>query len=289
MAQALHETTVSADAADAASAADAAARAAGCTVRPVTRLQDLRDVVAVFRSVWGRDGGSDIVPIETLRALSHAGNHAAGAFVDGRLAGAVVGFLGMEDGAVALHSHIMGLLAGRRSRGMGFALKQHQRAWALERGIDTVTWTFDPLVRQNAYFNLHKLGAEATDYHVDFYGALDDQLNAGEVSDRLLVTWSLRSERASAASHLHPVESPQPTERAAALLDVDEHDRPVRARASGDVLRIRIPEDIVELRRRDAALARAWRLAVRDTLGAAIRDGHRATVSGRDGSYLLTR
>lgn len=292
MAQAFHDTAtaMSNDAVDPGQAAAEAARAAGCTVRSLTGLPELAQAIGVFRAVWGRDGGSDIVPVETLRALSHAGNHAAGAFIEGDLIGAVVGFLGMKDGVVTLHSHVMGLLEERRSHGMGFALKQHQRMWALERGIDTVTWTFDPLVRQNAYFNLHKLGAEATDYHPDFYGALDDEINGGEVSDRLLVTWSLTSERAVAASRSQPLTSVEAASDACVLLESDEHGRPV-TRSAGSAARYRvvIPADIVELRRRDAQLAREWRLAVRDTLGAAIRDGLRATVPGRDGCYLLAR
>lgn len=273
------------DVADAADAAAAAARAAGCTVRSLTALRDLEASISVFRGVWGRS--SDIVPVETLRALSHAGNHAAGAFVDGELTGAVVGFLGMKDGTVTLHSHVMGLLPGRRSRGMGFALKQHQRAWALERGMDTITWTFDPLVRQNAYFNLCKLGAEATDYHVDFYGVLDDDINAGELTDRLLVTWDLRSDRAVAASRREPMARSNGSEPLPVMLEADEHERPVARSISGERARVLIPADIVELRSRDPKLAHEWRLAVRDTLGVAVQDGMRATVGGRDGEYEL--
>lgn len=274
------------DVADAVDVAAAASRAASCTVRSLTSLEDLEEGIGIFREVWGRT--ADIVPVETLRALSHAGNHAAGAFVDGELTGAVVGFLGMHDSVVTLHSHVMGLLRGRRSRGMGFALKQHQRAWALARGIGTITWTFDPLVRQNAYFNLYKLGAEATDYHEDFYGVLDDDLNAGELTDRLLVTWDLCSDRAVAASRREPAGSSKGSDQLPAMLEPDEHERPVARAIPGERARVVIPADIVELRNRDAKLAHEWRLAVRDTLGAAIRDGMHATVGSRDGAYVLT-
>ena len=57
---------------------------------------------------------------------------------------------------------------------VGFVLKQHQRSWALERDIDTIEWTFDPLVRRNAYFNLTKLGARLVGYVDNFYGKLHD-------------------------------------------------------------------------------------------------------------------
>ena len=45
---------------------------------------------------------------------------------------------------------------------------------------------FDPLVRRNARLNLVRLGADVTDYLPDFYGAMDDAVNAGDRSDRLL-------------------------------------------------------------------------------------------------------
>ena len=50
-----------------------------------------------------------------------------------------------------------------------------------------------------------------------------------------------------------------------------------------------VPEDIVELRRRDAPLARTWRLALRDAIAAARADGYSATAMTRDGRYVLER
>ena len=67
-------------------------------------------------------------------------------------------------------------------------------------GSRTIQWTADPLVRGNVYFNLVKLGASLVAYHADFYGRLQDRLNAGEESDRVVVRWELVSERAMQAA-----------------------------------------------------------------------------------------
>ena len=91
----------------------------------------------------------------------------------------------------SLHSHITGILPGVRRTGLGRAMKLHQRAWAAEHGLAWVTWTFDPLVRRNAWFNIGVLGAEVHEYLVDFYGPIDDAINAGDESDRLLVAWAV--------------------------------------------------------------------------------------------------
>jgi predicted GNAT superfamily acetyltransferase len=38
---------------------------------------------------------------------------------------------------------------------------------------------------------LIKLGARAVEYHVDFYGALDDDINGSGETDRLLARWDI--------------------------------------------------------------------------------------------------
>ncbi|MHA6793060.1 hypothetical protein ACVGVM_05970 [Pseudonocardia bannensis] len=47
------------------------------------------------------------------------------------------------------------------------------------------------LVRRYARFNLTKLAATAQAYLPNLYGAIDDGINAGDESDRLLVSWQL--------------------------------------------------------------------------------------------------
>src|SRR5437868_1125043 len=90
---------------------------------------------------------------DILRALAHSGNYISGAFLDGRLAGGLVGWLGGAPlGQLLMHSHILGVSPEREARGLGFELKQHQRRWCLARGVTLMEWTTDPLVRRNVYF-----------------------------------------------------------------------------------------------------------------------------------------
>lgn len=267
--------------------ADRAASDAGCTIAPLGELTELADASDVFSQVWGRDGEDPLVPPEMFRALTHAGNYAAGAYVDGAMVGAILGFLGQHDGEVVLHSHVMGFLPEVRGRGMGFALKLHQRVWALERGITRIGWTFDPLVRANAYFNLTKLGAEASAYYPDFYGAMQDDINGGGQTDRLLATWSLDSPRALAACDGRPTRFADDVASLPALLEDDGAGRPVVRDGGGPAVRCRIPEDIVALRRDDPDLAREWRKALRATLGESMQDGYAVAGLTRSGWYVL--
>ena len=76
--------------------------------------------------------------------------------------------------------------------------------WALARGLAQVSWTFDPLVRRNAYFNLAKLGARPRAYLVNFYGPMSDGINAGDDTDRLEAQWRLDDPRVFRASAGEP-------------------------------------------------------------------------------------
>ena len=249
------------------------------TIREATSLDDLVAVLGVFRAVWGDDGQP---PLNVTRAIQHAGGYVALVEDGDRCVAASLGFLGRsDDGAPVLHSHITGALPAATGRGVGFELKQHQRAWCLERGIATITWTFDPLVRRNAYFNLTKLGARATEYHADFYGPMDDAVNGGDETDRVVATWHL--------TVTEPVDAIAP-DGAVAALSVGADGRPVvHDAADGDVLLHQVPDDYHEIRRADATVGRAWRRAVRSTLGAALADGYIGTGVTRDGWYVLRR
>jgi predicted GNAT superfamily acetyltransferase len=85
-----------------------------------------------------------------------------------------------------------------RNRGLGAQLKLEQRREALARGIRYMEWTFDPLEIKNAFLNIHKLGAVACGYRVNFYGVSSSRLQGGLPTDRLLAEWRLDSPRVQA-------------------------------------------------------------------------------------------
>jgi predicted GNAT superfamily acetyltransferase len=271
-------------------AADAAALAARVSVRELVDLADLDDVVRLYAVIWGR-GGNPPVTVELLRAFSKAGNYVGGAFDGDRLVGACVGFFHApaED---ALHSHIAGVSSDTIGRSVGFALKLHQRAWALLRGVSEIAWTFDPLVSRNAYFNLAKLAAEPVEYLPNFYGAMLDSLNGVDDSDRLLVKWRLRDPAVVAACDGHATPASIDDELAAGAvvaLGVSEAGTPVAGRLDGTTALVAVPHDIEALRASDPDLAQQWRVSVRDVLAALVADGARITGFDRNGWYVVRR
>ena len=155
--------------------------------------------------MWPSPTGTEVTN-NHLRAIEHSGGYVGGAYDGDRMVGACLAFVGRSrshDPSVGfhthLHSHMAAVLPEAADRGIGTAIKLHQRAWALQHEIDRIVWTYDPLVRRNARLNLVKLGGVGVEYLVDFYGQMDDDLNRGEPSDRLLLQWDLATQRVSDA------------------------------------------------------------------------------------------
>jgi predicted GNAT superfamily acetyltransferase len=265
--------------------AEAAAEQAGVTVRVLHELPELEQVGALFNEVWRPDPTNPPATLELLRVVSHIGSYVAAAYRGDTMVGATMGLFGPPDSR-SLHSHITGVLPDGQVRGVGFALKTHQRAWALDNGVRTISWTFDPLVSRNAHFNLAKLGARCHVYLESFYGDMPDELNAGDESDRLLVEWDLPDPTVVRALDGHPVER---APDALVALDIAGDQRPVPGEIKGRYVEVRIPSDIYAVRKAQPEAALRWRLAVRDVLGGLLTDGAVITGFSREGGYLLDR
>jgi len=197
----------------------------GLDIRELHTIDEMVAASGVFEAVWGSpDGG---MPPNLLRALEHSGNYVVGVYDGERMVAASAAFFG-PPGSRSMHSHVTGVLADAQARGIGRALKAHQREWAFAHDVGTITWTFDPLIARNAHFNLEVLGGRVTDYLVDHYGDMGDAINSGDESDRLHVAWHLASPvpTPDAADVVAVVPIPADVER----LRVDDPDAAARAR-----------------------------------------------------------
>jgi predicted GNAT superfamily acetyltransferase len=283
--------------ADADEAAARAAKGAGVVVRELESLAQLESMIALFDQVWEPDGRNSSIRLDLLRAMTKAGNYASGAYdaASGALLGACVGFFGPPSRA-ELHSHIAGVIPAGLGRSVGFALKVHQRAWCLRRDVRVIAWTYDPLIRRNAYFNLAKLGARPQEYLRNFYGAMDDVINGGTETDRMLVHWELRSAAAADASAGRPAPASFDGERArgaVVALSAGEGGWPVPRLpvAGGSGARrflVGVPADIEAMRLSEAERAAAWRAALRDVLSPLMAGGARVTGFDRGGWYMVS-
>ena len=211
---------------------------------------------ATAARVWG-GSSADMVSSDFLMALAHAGGYVAGALEDDEMVGCSFGILAKHGHEWCLHSHITGIVPEWQNSGLGARMKFHQRDWARVKELRAITWTFDPLVRRNGWFNLERLGARAIEYHVDFYGALNDDINGSGETDRLLAWWDVETSSARSVVPSDPIVVPT-------------------------------PDDIVALRRHDPTAAHQWRLSMRDRLGPLLTT-HDVVGMNDNGDYLLER
>ncbi len=166
-------------------------------IRACEQLDEFRACVALQKEIWG-EADLEIVPDTIFVVAAHSGGQILGAFDGDRLVGFTLAVPGIRNGAPYLHSHMTGVHAGCRDRGVGRMLKLFQREEALSRDIRLIEWTFDPLEMRNAHFNLNRLGAIARRYLPDLYGITSSPLHRGLATDRLVAEWYLDSPRVRA-------------------------------------------------------------------------------------------
>jgi predicted GNAT superfamily acetyltransferase len=254
-------------------------------IRDVAGEAEHHAIEDIQKEAWGFSD-LDIVPAATLIATQHAGGIVLGAFEGGRMIGFAYAFPAFEEGRTSMHSHMLAVLTEHRNFQTGFYLKLAQRERALEKGLDEITWTFDPLQSLNAHLNFSKLGVVSRRYLVNFYGeATSSPLHSGFGTDRLWVSWLLNSDRVTQCI------SRTPSHRAAKLvassndagsliqsaLIYSEGARPLLGDFSGSLsanrCTIEIPHDINSVKERDPKLGTEWRAATRAAFLAAIEAG----------------
>jgi predicted GNAT superfamily acetyltransferase len=177
-------------------------------IRKCRTLDEFHRCVALQREIW-QEADLEIEPATAFVVAANTGGQVLGAFDGQRLAGYILAVAAIRDGVPYLHSHMTGIHANYRDRGIGRMLKLFQRDEALSRNIRLICWTFDPLEFRNGYFNLNRLGAISRTYLPNFYGVTSSPLHRGLATDRLLAEWHLDSPRVMAAAAGVPVQIPE--------------------------------------------------------------------------------
>ena len=228
-------------------------------IKSLNDFQDQDFGRKIFDLTWTMDAGSEITP-NLLQAMVHSGSYLSGAFIGSKIVGAAFAFPA-TTGGLHLHSHMTAVLPEFRDKGVGYALKIDQWNWAKKSSYPHLSWTFDPLVRRNAKLYIVKLGVEIFAYYPNFYGEMPDELNAGDESDRLMVSWHTNIDAPKAKELIN---NPQP----------------------GDIL-IKIPADIVAIRSKDKAENLRWRRKVREQFLQAFEKGGQVVGFSTNSEYVV--
>jgi predicted GNAT superfamily acetyltransferase len=234
-------------------------------VRTIEDVQEMSVCVELQQRIWSY-AEIDTVPDQIFVVAKKTGGQVLTAYDGNAPVGFALAFAAMREGLTYLHSHMVGVAENYQNRGVGRLLKLAQREDALERGINLIEWTFDPLQLKNAHFNIERLGAIARHYIPNLYGRTSSPLHAGLPTDRLVAEWWVRSQR------VEDVLSGRP-----------------RA-ASTDRERISIPTGIREICRDEPQTAAEIQTNVREQFLALLADGRAAVgfeFNNEQGTYLL--
>ena len=253
------------------------ARRAGLDLRPLASNEEFAAASTLLARIWGTSTDSSPLSSDLLRSLSHADACVTGAIAGDKVMGVAVAISG-PPASENMYSLIAGVSPEFAGRGVGVALKYAQRVWALERGATRMLWTYDPLIRRNAHFNLVRLGAQVVDYLPEFYPPMHDALNRMDRTDRLCVSWDLTSAGPSA-----PAE-----DNGAVALRAGDDGRPKgNGMAPQRLMRAWIPRDIEGMRVENGRLAMEWRLAMAEVLQEAEAQGLVPVSVSSSGYYVL--
>ena len=269
-------------------------------IRPLTTIDECRQVAALERSVWGYTDAEDVVPPPVLIVAIKRGGILLGAFDgEGAMKGFVYSMPSLKDGRLAQWSHMLGVAEDARGGGLGVRLKLAQRQAALDMGVELIEWTYDPLQAVNAHLNFARLGVVVGEYEENVYGESSSPLHGGTPTDRFIVEWRLREPHVERRLHAGgPIVRDgsvaqavlvNPSRGAAApVLRPGEADLALDARR----LLVEIPYGFSQMLANDVPLARDWRLATRTIFQHYFSRGYRAVdfFLSRDagrGHYLL--
>ena len=229
--------------------------------------EELTQFVDLQCLIWDMSD-RNAVPSNIIHAMIIAGGVAIGAYEREQLIGMSMSLPYFKGRVVALWSHMTGVHPAYQSHNIGFKLKQIQREWALENGYKQIRWTFDPLQRGNANFNMAMLGATANVYHINLYGNQLGNLNAGLPTDRVEVMWQLddpRVARLSAKREPVPVTTSYPDENF--ILFVQGEEVISLAPETIDSFQwyfVQIPYDVSDLKETNLQFIRKWQSEIRN-------------------------
>ena len=210
-------------------------------IRRLETEAEFREALDVEKRVWGF-ADVELVPWRRMVVAKESGGLVAGAFDGDTMIGFSLAFAGIHpDGASYWHSHMTGVLPEYQNRHIGRQLKLHQRQQAIERGVELVEWTFDPLEIRNGYFNVVRLGVIVRQLLPNLYGTTTSHLQGALPTDRLVAEWHVKSSRV-----------------AAALAGREPRDREKNVEATIDV-----PAKIEDLRHSDIEAAKSIQTRVR--------------------------
>ncbi|XPV75870.1 MAG: hypothetical protein ACNI27_14700 [Desulfovibrio sp.] len=252
-------------------------------VRELETHAELRECVDLQREIWGLDDLMVMSAI-TMKALTIDGPKmglVVGAFHNNKMVGLNIVMPSMEPDVA--YGHMLGVLEEYRDGKVAHKMGVYVHNALTERGVNYLTWTYEPLESRNAHLYLNRMGAQVTAYLKDCYEVPCD-MHEGLSLDRFLVRLNLLSPPEREEGTLEELLNRYPVAREDFLPDVRK-------------ILVEIPGDLAVLKDVDMTAALRFRQETRRVFGEYITARSYTTgglFSGEDSSgrvsyYLLQR
>lgn len=248
--------------------------------RVILDPDEIGKIIPVISSAWGTNSVGYLIK-DTVSAMRYHGGVVIGAYDGDNMVGMHFSFPGYRKGKVYLYSHMTGVISDLKYSGIGYNIKLKQKEWALENGYDLIAWTYDPIMSLNANFNIRKIGAVARSYMNNFYGKMDDSINFGIPTDRVVAEWWIKEDRKESPAEYTPLnEFSSEYDFSFSYPDTEYLDTNVK---------IRIPVDFPEMKRKDRDVALKWRMYLRKLLRELFTKGYSIVgFDAKDKGYILS-
>ncbi|MGP4073249.1 GNAT family N-acetyltransferase [Piscibacillus sp. B03] len=236
------------------------------TIRRLTTMDEMPLMQEVEEAVWQMSP----IPVHQLYTTVNNGGLILGAFDGDRIVAFSYSFPGFNGEQTYLCSHMLGILPKYQQSGLGVRMKHEQAKHATDMGYQMMTWTFDPLQSLNAYLNLTKLGARGARYKVNHYGTMDDRLNKGLETDRIVIEWHFNDDE--------PLEQPNIDDHIS-LVEVNNgtpEAKPNRFNKNQHAYLVPIPTNFHDIKTNQLPLAKTWRAETRESFTWLFNNGYQA-------------
>ena len=231
-------------------------------VRLLKTLAEFQECERIQKAVWGAVS----VASELMLVTQKYGGTVLGAFVDSECVGFVYALLARRHGRLIHWSQQMAVREGFRDLGIGFKMKMAHRQHALQQGLRSICWTYDPLQSRNAVLNLARLGGQVEEYVPDCYGHFPSLIEKELPSDRFVVNWKINSASVGRRWRGNPLPISTATLRPVnptGLVKGFLENRKLLLNLHEARLLVEIPTNTDRMREKSLDLARRWRLETR--------------------------
>jgi predicted GNAT superfamily acetyltransferase len=248
-------------------------------INKITEMDSIVPILDLMKNIWQLHDREVVAPFE-MKAVSQFGL-LLGAYDLEKDDSLPIGFIYAFNKFPNIHySHMMGIDPKYQNKNIGFLLKEYHRKIAIQSEnpkINSIEWTVDPLLANNANLNFRKLGVVCNQYYEDFYGI---PTNVGIYpalpTDRILVSWNIHSERVSkhfdqGYKEKHPWKKIEDLTQSIPLitpgiwennllcpLELNTH-----LNITQELYSLEIPNNFTDLSRKNYDWALSWRLSMR--------------------------